>query len=235
MPRQCRSSPAGIPTPERNSRLRKEKIMKIYLGATGKKEVHDFAEKYGCGWCITPQESRNPPNGTFFLDNGAFSAYKNQTPFDDAAFYRLIKRYPDYDFVVVPDIVAGGLESLDFSLMHVDVIPRPRYLAVQDGMTSQCVRPILEKFDGIFVGGTVPWKMETMRMWSDVAHLHKVKCHVGRIGSLQGYLICNRWGVDSVDGTYPSRNCDVRPIRGFKEQKQLNDYNWFDVGEKYLW
>ena len=210
--------------------------MKIYLGITGKKLVHNFAEKYGCGWCLTPDNCRPVPCGTYFLDNGAFVAYKNGTRFDSDRFYKLMDRYSEYDFVVVPDIVAGGMESLEYSLSFVDSIKRPRYLAVQDGMFSQGIREHLSKFDGIFVGGTIPWKMQTMKMWVDIAHLHRIKCHVGRVGNIQGYLICNALGVDSVDGTYPSRNGDERPLRAFAEQASFNDYDWFDIGPAdYRW
>lgn len=210
--------------------------MKIYLGLTGKKKVHEFAKRYDLGWCQTPDNCRPAPCGTYCLDNGAFVSYKNGTPFDSDRFYKLMERYPDYDFVVVPDIVAGGMKSLEYSLSFVDSIKRPRYLAVQDGMFSQGIREHLSKFDGIFVGGTIPWKMQTMKMWVDIAHLHGIKCHVGRIGNVQGYLICNALGVDSVDGTYPSRNGDERPLRAFAEQASFNDYDWFDIGPAdYRW
>jgi hypothetical protein len=50
--------------------------MKIYLGIVGSKKVQSFAEEHNCGWCLTPDNARPVPNGTYFLDNGAFTAWK---------------------------------------------------------------------------------------------------------------------------------------------------------------
>ena len=206
--------------------------MKIYLGFTGNKKVAAFMQKYDCGWLFTPTNYTENFRESFILDNGCFSAWKNHREWDKTVFYNYLRKFIPYkpDFTIVPDIVTGGMESLNFSLNHVSAVPRPRYLAVQDGMKSNDIRWHLHEFDGIFVGGTVKWKMETARMWVDIAHLHGIKCHVGRIGTFQGYALCNSWEVDSVDGTNPSRNCDERLLAMFKDQSKLSDYDWFDVG-----
>src|SRR5262245_9927254 len=53
----------------------------------------------------------------FAIDNGAWPAHTNNVPFDEVGFKRLVNTHgPAADFVVVPDIVKGGLRSLDFSL-----------------------------------------------------------------------------------------------------------------------
>lgn len=213
--------------------------MKIYLGFTGNKKVAEFMQKYDCGWLFSPSNYSKNFREAFCMDNGCFSAYLNNKTWDENGFYDYVRTFAPYkpDFITVPDIVAGGMKSLEFSLTHVGTIPRPRYLAVQDGMYMNGVRWHLDKFDGIFVGGTVPWKLSTAKMWTDVAHLHQIKCHVGRIGTFQGYALCERWGVDSVDGTNPSRNCNERPLRMFKEQARLNDYEWMDIDPEidYRW
>jgi hypothetical protein len=206
-------------------------VMKIYLGFTGNKKVAKFMQKYDCGWLFSPNNYIKNFRESFCLDNGCFSAYLNDKTWDEVGFYDYLRFFTPYkpDFTVVPDIVEAGERSLDFSLKHVERIPHPRYLAVQDGMISNTIRWVLNRFDGIFVGGTVPWKMDTAKMWTDVAHLHGIKCHVGRIGTFQGYALCNQWGVDSVDGTNPSRNANERPLAMFKEQQNI--YDWMDIGE----
>jgi len=208
--------------------------MKIYLGFTGNKKVAEFMQKYDCGWLFSPTNYSKNFREQFCLDNGCFSAYLNKKTWDEVAFYDYLRMFVPYkpDFTVVPDIVAGGMDSFEFSLSHAPAIPRPRYLAVQDGMISNDIRWDLDKFDGIFVGGTVKWKMDTAKMWADIAHLHGIKCHVGRIGTFQGYALCEGWGVDSVDGTNPSRNCNERPLRMFKEQSSFNDFEWMDIDEE---
>ena len=208
-------------------------IVKIYLGFTGNKTVATFMRKYDCGWLFTPNNYSKNFRESFIIDNGVYSAWKNNIAWDEKRFYEFLREFIPYkpDFTVIPDIVAGGYDSLKFSLKHIDGIPHPRYLAVQDGMQSDPIRKIINKIDGIFVGGTVKWKMRTVGMWADTAHLHGIKCHVGRIGTFQGYALCDAWGVDSVDGTNPSRNCDERPLRMFKEQKTFNSFEWMDVEE----
>ena len=71
------------------------------------------------GWRIllTPDNPKARDGLRFAIDNGAWSAFKNGTPFDAGAFEALLERYGSMaDFVIAPDIVAGGLESLKFSV-----------------------------------------------------------------------------------------------------------------------
>jgi len=192
--------------------------MKLYLGFAGSKRAEEIRAKYNCYWEFSPDNVGRREGVPYFLDNGAFSAWKNQRPFPEKKFLSLMRRYPKYDFIVVPDIVAGGVESLKFSLGWLDRIMRPRYLAVQDGMLINDIVYYLEEFDGVFVGGTLPWKMETARSWADTAHLHGLKCHVGRIGTWEGLLTMHHYGVDSIDTTSPTRNRDETHLRIYYEQ-----------------
>ena len=100
-------------------------------------------------------------------------------------------------------------------LEYVDKIPGPLYLAVQDGMTEKTVRPVLEMFDGLFIGGSISWKFQTARMWADIAHLNGIKCHAGRVNSWEGYIHMHFCGVDSVDGSTASRHQDDTQIRKY--------------------
>lgn len=211
--------------------------MKIYLGFTGNKVVAEFMRKYDCGWLFTPSNYTKNFREDFIIDNGAYSAWKNGKEWDEITFYDFLREFASYKpaFTVIPDKPAEGMNSFEFSLKHLQKIPPPRYLAVQDGMPSNCIHQWLLRnpdiIDGLFVGGTVVWKMDTGKMWTDLAHLHNIKCHVGRIGTFLGYAICDAWGVDSVDGTNPSRNCNERPLKMFKEQTNLSKYDWMDVSE----
>jgi len=190
--------------------------MKIYLGIGGSEIVQKFKKKWNCGWLLNPENHRKN-DGPYILDNGAFAAWKNKTIWNEVKFKVLVNKYPDYDFVIAPDVVCGGLQSLGRSLLYVGKLSAPLYLAVQDGMTMANIRPHLEHFDGIFVGGSIPWKYQTMRMWSDIAHLHKLKCHVGRIGTYEGFIQAHFAGVDSVDTTTPVRNRTDYHIRKYYE------------------
>jgi hypothetical protein len=51
----------------------------------------------------------------YALDNGAWTAFQQQQPFDEAAFLIAIERLGvGADWIVLPDIVEGGLASLDY-------------------------------------------------------------------------------------------------------------------------
>ncbi len=58
------------------------------------------------------------------------------------------------------------------------------YLAVQDGMTTDDVRPYLHLFQGIFLGGTDKFKLQALR-WCDLAHAHQMPFHYARAGTLR--------------------------------------------------
>lgn len=102
----------------------------------------------------------------------------------------------------------GGGESLRFSLAWADrpelrALKAPLYLAVQDGMHSVDIEPHLDKFAGLFVGGTLPWKIRTAAGWVAVAHAFGKRCHVGRVGTRRRVQWALRIGADSIDSCLP--------------------------------
>jgi hypothetical protein len=199
--------------------------MKIYLGIVGSSKVQKFAQEHKCGWCLTPDNARDPKEIQYFLDNGAFAAWKHKRLWDEGPFLKLVEKYPDYEFVVAPDIVCGGRQSLVRSLEYVGKIPGALYLAVQDGMQGNTVSEYIDYFDGLFIGGSIPWKFSTARMWADIAHLYGKKCHAGRVGTWEGFVHMHFSGVDSVDTTTASRHQNDSHIRKYldhlKKQTRL--------------
>ena len=142
------------------------------------------------------------------LDNGAFKAYKDGKAGDFSKFFRRLEIAKNngvvFDFCVVPDIVAGGRESLNLSNSYISKLheENPRqsfYLVVQDGMIVKDVQPYIHKYDGIFVGGTLPWKLQTSGEWVKFAHKYKKKCHIGRVGTAKRILWAKSIEADSVD------------------------------------
>ena len=56
------------------------------------------------------------PAMPYAIDNGAWSAYLREECWDERPWIELLRAHgAGADFVVVPDIVAGGLESLERS------------------------------------------------------------------------------------------------------------------------
>jgi len=120
------------------------------------------------------------------------------------------------DFVIVPDIVAGGLESLAFSLEWLHRLSGLRLLAVQDGMTPDDVRPYLGVSVGLAVGGTTDapegnWKEQTLPAWGALARETGCYLHVLRVNSARRILLCQDAGAHSCDGTSVTRFAKTLP------------------------
>jgi len=185
--------------------------MKVYCGSTAGKVLEYMWDK-NYGLTLTPKTWRFQYNAKWrywALDNGAYSAYLNNEDFDAVAFRNIIyNKLPltktEPDLVVVPDIIGGGLRSLDFSLKwmnELDKLDYNWYLAVQDGMQLKDVEPILDRFNGIFVGGTVKWKVSTGETWVKLARKYNLPCHIGRVGTYRRIVWAMRIGADSIDST----------------------------------
>lgn len=144
-------------------------------------------------------------------DNLAFSDWKSGARFDDAAFVQDVLSILDLppcrrpDFAVLPDVVAGGAESLALSLSWLHRLGRMHIrwaLAVQDGMCPEGI-PWEAPFDVLFVGGSTTWKLSTARQWCMAAHAHEKRVHIGRMGSARRVRWARSIGVDSIDSALP--------------------------------
>ena len=153
------------------------------------------------------------PQELWGLDNGAWPAYVNGRPFDGERFKRRIEvavermRAGSCVVAAVPDIVAGGNESLRFSLGWLDTCrklgPRlPWLLVVQDGMERIKVRKEIRNFDGLFLGGTDEFKKQAYH-FAELAHVHGKKFHYGRASSVAKLRAALGVGADSLDSATP--------------------------------
>lgn len=121
----------------------------------------------------------------YALDNGAWTAFQEGKPFDVPAFEKAVALIgKGADFIVAPDIVMGGLESLQASLPwlpRLEPLGVPVLVPVQNGMEDNDLRQLLSPQVGIFCrGGTRPgrsrrwdagraWRMHTGRSATSVA------------------------------------------------------------------
>ncbi|WP_137887604.1 hypothetical protein [Pseudomonas sp. 2FE] len=151
----------------------------------------------------------------YALDNGAWSAFQQGRSFDEAAFGVALDKLGEHaDWVVIPDIVAGGMESLDFSVKWLDRLqgfPQTLLLAVQDGMQPDDVRELLNPSVGIFVGGSTAWKLKTMESWGVLARRRNCYLHVGRVNSARRIAMCAAACASSFDGTSATRFAQSLP------------------------
>lgn len=191
--------------------------MKIYQGNAGSKVIVSWCQDNGYGILISPGWWKTPSRYPYYcLDNGAFPAWTNGKHWDEALFLKFVDKAINAeippDFIVCPDKVAEGAESLAFSMEWLDKLPKgPRYyLAVQDGMTKESVESVIRSFAGLFVGGTMDWKLRTSEKWVDLAHEYLRPCHIGRVGPWDRILWAARIGADSIDSTTWTRFQDRR-------------------------
>lgn len=208
--------------------------MKVYCGATGSKKKLDYMWKNNYGLMLNPsiwKYGRNVPWKYWALDNGAYKAYTDNTKFDSQKFLKTIyQKLPKAkvipDFIVVPDKVGAGLESLQFSLAWHSKLKYMEeynwYLAVQDNMQISDVENLVSNFDGIFVGGSVKWKVSTGESWVNLAHRYNRPCHIGRVGVFKRIMWAKRIGADSIDSTNFVRNPNgFRSLESAKVQTML--------------
>jgi len=180
-----------------------------YVGQTRSRDLIAQLAEHGIGEC-TVRGELPPRRRPWFFDNGAFRDFTAGRAFDREAFERDVARIREEllapDFLVLPDVVAGGRASLDESLAWAPRLEGvgPLYLAVQDGMSEDDVRPVLGNVAGVFVGGSTEWKLATAAAWRALAHAHGRRLHVGRVGSMRRVA----WArlevrADSIDSCLP--------------------------------
>ena len=199
----------------------------LYSGSEGSQAGLAEVEARGMGVMVTAAGWRNPKPGIpWALDNGAFSSWMAGEPFDVRRFERTLRKVPSShrpDFAVIPDIVAGGLASLVFSLSSLRWLPHgwPWYLAVQDGMEPRDVLPHVNEIGGLFVGGTMEWKLRTGETWVTFGHAHDLPVHIGRCGTVARLVWARRIGADSADSMSWARNASYGLVDDAERQRTI--------------
>lgn len=151
-------------------------------------------------------------------DNGAWADYRAGRNFDEDAYERFLDWLAAQpviaDWLVLPDIVAGGLKSLELSLRFVNrcLAVAPMVLvAVQDGMEGADLAPIVGHNIGIFLGGSTEWKIARMRYWGDFCARLDIHYHVARVNSIKRMALAASCGAHSIDGSSASRYAVTLP------------------------
>ncbi|MDR5754901.1 MULTISPECIES: hypothetical protein [unclassified Caballeronia] len=110
-----------------------------YASRTGTRRNLDALK--GADWRLLVSakgELRTEGFHRYALDNGAWTAYQQGRPFDEYAFSVAVERLGERaDWLVLPDIVMGGMASLDYSLKWLERLrgmPCRMLIAVQNGM-----------------------------------------------------------------------------------------------------
>ena len=197
----------------------KKNTMIYFSCPTGKRRdaiVAEFGDVIGA--CLTPTIFNNitARKMPWFFDNGAFMSFSHNVPYDKMKFCKRLQeiytksrmgniKIPD--FVVIPDVVGGGSRSLTYSMKWMEFLETTKlcefnyYLAIQDGMSIAEVENVIrsKKIDGLFLGGTKPWKYATGEKWCRLADKYNMKIHVGGVGVKSKIEWAEDCGFTSVD------------------------------------
>lgn len=191
--------------------------MIAYASRTGTRR--NLAALRNAGWhlIVSAKGVLRTEGFPYALDNGAWTAFQKGEPFDVMAFEKAVTMLgAGADWIALPDIVMGGIASLDMSVSWLRKLRRrvalksARYmLVVQNGMETGTmlarVKQIVRAGVGIFVGGDTDWKLATVRLWATIAHSFGQICHVGRVNSQKRIEWIGDAGADSFDGSSASR------------------------------
>jgi hypothetical protein len=149
------------------------------------------------------------------IDNGAWADFRAGRAFDEDAYEKFLDWLPvTPDWIVLPDIVAGGARSLALSLRYLNrcaAVAPLCLLAVQDGIEPADVAPLVGPGLGIFLGGSTEWKIERMQAWGQFCAERKLYYHVARVNSTKRMFLAIASGADSIDGSSLSRYAVTAP------------------------
>jgi hypothetical protein len=196
-----------------------------YASNTGTRRNLEALRAAGWRVLLTPENPILRTGLKFGCDNGAWSCYQQNTKFNERGFVRLIDKVGGAaDFVIIPDIVAAGKESLDFSRSWMPRLRNLRLLLlpIQDGMSPKEVGAFLREYPnvGLFLGGSTEWKLCEMFGWGMVAHSFGRYYHIGRVNTARRIQLAEEAGAHSFDGTSASRYASTLPLLESSRQQQ---------------
>lgn len=181
-----------------------------FASRTGTRRNLDALHAAGWGLMVSAAaDLRTEGFDRYALDNGAWPAFQAGRRLDLQLFCRALDRLgEEADFVVAPDIVLGGQESLALSRAWLPyVLDRTSrvLVAVQNGMTPAHLRDVVNDRVGVFVGGDTAWKEASLPEWGGLKRITGCYLHVGRVNSARRIRLCALAGSDSFDGSSASR------------------------------
>jgi hypothetical protein len=176
----------------------------LFIGSTRSRRLVDRSIANGWGRLFCCEKPGPRPGEPWALDNGAFPAWKAGKPWSAAKFLRSVEQSAKLEppmLAVLPDKVAEGAASLDWSLRWLaELPPLPWYLAVQDGMTREAVAAALPHVAGLFLGGSDAFKAQAPE-WCALAHEHGKRFHYARVSTEARLRAAVDCGADSADSS----------------------------------
>ena len=191
--------------------------MMAYASRTGTRRNLDALRAAGWGLLVSRAGAwRTEGFDRYVLDNGAWADFQAGRSFDEDAFEQLVDRLgARADWIVLPDIVAGGLASLSLSTRWLNrcLAACPQVLiAVQDGMQEADLAPLVGRSVGVFLGGSTEWKLANMLRWGAFCAERGVHYHVARVNTERRIWLAAASGADSIDGSSATRYAVTLPM-----------------------
>jgi hypothetical protein len=192
--------------------------MICYASRTGTRRNLDALRAHGWGLLVSRAGVwRTEGFERICGDNGAWADFQAERSFDEDAYERFLEWIEPCapDWLVLPDIVAGGMESLALSLRFMNrcrAVAPLVLIAVQNGMEPHDVAPLVGPSVGIFLGGSTDWKLARMIEWGEFCAARGIHYHVARVNTFKRMALAIAAGADSVDGSSGSRYAVTVPM-----------------------
>lgn len=202
--------------------------MICYASRTGTRRNLDRLRAHGWGLLVSRAGVWRTEGFTRIAgDNGAWADFQADRRFDGDAYERFLDWLSDEpivpDWLVLPDIVAGGLDSLALSSRYINrcsAVAPLVLIAVQNGMTTADIAPLVGPSVGVFLGGSTDWKLETAIMWGQFCAEREVYYHFARVNTIKRMSLAIAAGADSVDGSSGSRYAVTVPMLTYASKHQ---------------
>jgi hypothetical protein len=201
--------------------------MRIYHGSSSPSVIEratEAAPSHTHGYCWTPQKM-TPHDTPYILDNGAFSAFKNDRPWDVDAFVGRLSQLDSMprppDFVVLPDVVTNPEKTAERAAKWAGVIDETTAYPVQDGVEPEDAISTADRLgaETIFIGGTMHWKYRVADDFVKTAHQHGLEAHLARPGP-KGLVWADSINADSADTSSIAANENYERLKAIEQGQQ---------------
>ena len=208
-------------------------MVRVFAGVVSDAEHRALCIEEGHGMCLNPATLRSLPRGMpLMFDTGGFPAAVAGVEWDPLPWKKALTeripalvrtgKAPRPSVAIIPDKpvlhdedATAGQASLLYSLKWLRIwgLPHgyPWFLAVQPGVAPPDVADLVHEFKGIAIGGTISYKLRTIRAWAGFCAQNGLALHVLRFGTEERLAIAEHvaqeFGIDlSVDSSNFAQN-----------------------------